>query len=80
MQNGSVWGKYQVDVSIGSRCPNGINYYLSYNMYLIEGTDVGVTLNPQDLSGGTTDFYHTKHDNATSEIGAREYHLPLLLS
>lgn len=45
-------------------------------MYLIEGTDVGVTLNPQDLSGGTTDFYHTKHDNATSEIGAREYHLP----
>lgn len=21
-------------------------------------------------------FYHTKHDNATSEIGAREYHLP----
>lgn len=49
-------------------------------MYLIEGTDVGVTLNPQDLSGGTTDFYHTKHDNATSEIGAREYHLPLLLS
>lgn len=76
VQNGSVWGKYQVDVSIGSRCPNGINYYLSYNMYLIEGTDVGVTLNPQDLSGGTTDFYHTKHDNATSEIGAREYHLP----
>lgn len=76
VQNGSVWGKYQVDVSIGSRCPNGINYYLSYNMYLIEGTDVGVTLNSQDLSGGTTDFYHTKHDNATSEIGAREYHLP----
>lgn len=76
VQNGSVWGKYQVDVFIGSRCPNGINYYLSYNMYLIEGTDVGVTLNPQDLSGGTTDFYHTKHDNATSEIGAREYHLP----
>lgn len=76
VQNGSVWGKYQVDVSIGSRCPNGINYYLSYNMYLKEGTDVGVTLNPQDLSGGTTDFYHTKHDNATSEIGAREYHLP----
>ncbi len=76
VQNGSVWGKYQVDVSIGSRCPNGINYYLSYNMYLTEGTDVGVTLNPQDLSGGTTDFYHTKHDNATSEIGAREYHLP----
>lgn len=76
VQNGSVWGKYQVDVSIGSRCPNGINYYLSYNMYLIEGTDVGVTLNPQNLSGGTTDFYHTKHDNATSEIGAREYHLP----
>lgn len=76
VQNGSVWGKYQVNVSIGSRCPNGINYYLSYNMYLIEGTDVGVTLNPQDLSGGTTDFYHTKHDNATSEIGAREYHLP----
>lgn len=76
VQKGSVWGKYQVDVSIGSRCPNGINYYLSYNMYLIEGTDVGVTLNPQDLSGGTTDFYHTKHDNATSEIGAREYHLP----
>lgn len=76
VQNGSVWGKYQVDVSIGSRCPNGINYYLSYNMYLIEGTDVGVTLNTQDLSGGTTDFYHTKHDNATSEIGAREYHLP----
>lgn len=76
VQNGSVWGKYQVDVSIGSRCQNGINYYLSYNMYLIEGTDVGVTLNPQDLSGGTTDFYHTKHDNATSEIGAREYHLP----
>lgn len=76
VQNGSVWGKYQVDVSIGSRCPNGINYYLSYNMYLREGTDVGVTLNPQDLSGGTTDFYHTKHDNATSEIGAREYHLP----
>ena len=76
VQNGSVWGKYQVDVSIGSRCPNGINYYLSYNMYLIEGTDVGVTLNPQDLSGGTTDFYHTKHDNASSEIGAREYHLP----
>lgn len=76
VQNGSVWGKYQVDVSIGSRCPNGINYYLSYNMYLIEGTDVGVTLNPQDLSGGTTDFYHTKHDNTTSEIGAREYHLP----
>lgn len=76
VQNGSAWGKYQVDVSIGSRCPNGINYYLSYNMYLIEGTDVGVTLNPQDLSGGTTDFYHTKHDNATSEIGAREYHLP----
>lgn len=76
VQNGSVWGKYQVDVSIGSRCPNGINYYLSYNMYLIEGTDVGVTLNLQDLSGGTTDFYHTKHDNATSEIGAREYHLP----
>lgn len=76
VQNGSVWGKYQVDVSIGSRCPNGINYYLSYNMYLIEGTDVGVTLNPQDLSGGTTDFYHTKHDNATSEIGAREYYLP----
>lgn len=76
VQNGSVWGKYQVDISIGSRCPNGINYYLSYNMYLIEGTDVGVTLNPQDLSGGTTDFYHTKHDNATSEIGAREYHLP----
>lgn len=76
VQNGSVWGKYQVDVSIGSRCPNGINYYLSYNMYLIEGIDVGVTLNPQDLSGGTTDFYHTKHDTATSEIGAREYHLP----
>ena len=46
VQNGSVWGKYQVDVSIGSRCLNGINYYLSYNMYLIEGTDVGVTLNP----------------------------------
>lgn len=68
VQNGSVYGKYQIDVSVGSRCPNGVNYFLSYNMHLIEGTEIGISIAPASTDAsafngwnpaipGTNQFY-----------------------
>lgn len=68
VQNGSVYGKYQIDVSVGSRCPNGVNYFLSYNMHLVEGTEIGISIAPASTDAsafngwnpanpGTNQFY-----------------------
>lgn len=68
VQNGSSYGKYKIDVSIGSLCPNQVNYYLSYNMYLVEGTDLGISIAPASTNAsafngwnpanpGTSQFY-----------------------
>ena len=66
---GGRTGRYRIDCNIGERHSNGINYRIYYKMYLIGGDELGITLEDRE--------YYTRHDNATSEIGAREYHLPV---
>ncbi len=66
---GGRTARYRIDCNIGERHPNGINYRIYYKMYLIGGDELGITLEEKE--------YYTRHDNATSEIGAREYHLPV---
>lgn len=66
---GGRTARYRIDCNIGERHSNGINYRIYYKMYLIGGDELGITLEDKE--------YYTRHDNATSEIGAREYHLPV---
>ncbi len=66
---GGRTARYRIDCNIGERHSNGINYRIYYKMYLIGGDELGITLEDRE--------YYTRHDNATSEIGAREYHLPV---
>ena len=51
-------GTYQIDLSIGSRCPNGVNYYLSYNMHLVGGTDMGLTIAPATANPSAFDEWN----------------------
>ena len=66
---GGRTARYRIYCNIGERHSNGINYRIYYKMYLIGGDELGITLEDRE--------YYTRHDNATSEIGAREYHLPV---
>lgn len=57
--NTNTWGIYQIDLSIGSRCPNGVNYYLSYNMYLLPGgTDMGITIAPASTNPSAFNLFN----------------------
>lgn len=57
-KNTSQRGIYQIDLSIGSRCPNGVNYYLSYNMHLVGGTDMGLTIAPATTNPSVFDEWN----------------------
>lgn len=63
-------GRYRIEVQIGERMQDSPSYSLFYHMTLIEGDDLGITI--EDAG------YATMYDNAVGyPEEARQYHLPV---
>lgn len=68
--DGAKWGHYRIYVRVGARIPGSVSYDLYYDMQLIDGEELGITIEP-----GTYATMYDRADGYPEEV--RQYHLPV---